>query len=522
MINDEVNAGIDEYGNPKNPEGDKIGLLKENSLLGQTILIVMLWTCALNPEGESKLLDPKYIEQTNDKNSKSIKSAIDYLGVGIKYVLNYEDAIKEITKKDKNGKCNYYTVCVMCGPDIDQLPDRSRYPGLVEQFIDCLLLYWQNGGAVALFCDNDPLYFQANMFLEKIRFNRGTESTNLILTGNDPGQKILVGKNVNGNLTSNSIYDTGTIKLPNGTERLPIGRNVPQIFEGDTISHNNSNNNEDIKPFIPFAKNSSGNICIMIYSTQGKEGDIIIDCGYTKMFTKMSEGDIATWRYIENITGFLSRSEAHMIYDDGETAKNYRPNGVNFNINYFNLYTKLQKYNGYLVSNSSKEMFSILILDVSGSMENYYNDLIDMANKIIENQTKNPINEGILIFFGSYEKTIINKKYRILSTSDINNSHVGIGTNFYNGFNEASQYLEYGLKFPLRRVLFLTDGEDYDNFRIGDICNRMKNLGYKINIIGFGNSSMFERLREFASEGCFNTKNVFEEVKKIAIQAFSS
>ena len=89
-------------------------------------------------------------------------------------------------------------------------------------------------------------------------------------------------------------------------------------------------------------------------------------------------------------------------------------------------------------------MFSILILDVSGSMENYYNDLIDMANKIIENQTKNPINEGILIFFGSYEKTIINKKYRILSTSDINNSHVGIGTNFYNGFNEASQYLEYG------------------------------------------------------------------------------
>ena len=50
----------------------------------------------------------------------------------------------------------------------------------------------------------------------------------------------------------------------------------------------------------------------------------------------------------------------------------------------------------------------------------------------------------------------------------------------------------------------------------------MKNLGYKINIIGFGNSSMFERLREFASEGCFNTKNVFEEVKKIAIQAFSS
>ena len=119
---------------------------------------------------------------------------------------------------------------------------------------------------------------------------------------------------------------------------LPLGRNVPQIYEGENISHANSNNNEDIKPFIPFAKNTSGNICIMIYGTQGKEGDIIIDCGYTKVFINMSTEDIATWRYIQNLAGFLARPEAHMIYDDGETAKNYRPNGVNFKINYSNLY----------------------------------------------------------------------------------------------------------------------------------------------------------------------------------------
>jgi hypothetical protein len=36
----------------------------------------------------------------------------------------------------------------------------------------------------------------------------------------------------------------------------------------------------------------------MIYSTQGKEGDIIIDCGYIKVFIIMSNGDIATWRFI--------------------------------------------------------------------------------------------------------------------------------------------------------------------------------------------------------------------------------
>jgi len=78
--------------------------------------------------------------------------------------------------------------------------------------------------------------------------------------------------------------------------------------------------------------NSSGNICIMLYCTQGKEGDIIIDCGYTKAFINMSTEDISTWRYIQNLAGFLSRPDAHMIYDDGETAKNYGLKGVKFEI----------------------------------------------------------------------------------------------------------------------------------------------------------------------------------------------
>ena len=53
----------------------------------------------------------------------------------------------------------------MCGPNLNKLPDNNPYPGLVEQFIKCLLSYWANGRAVVLFCDNDPLYFQANMII---------------------------------------------------------------------------------------------------------------------------------------------------------------------------------------------------------------------------------------------------------------------------------------------------------------------------------------------------------------------
>ena len=517
MLNEEKSGGYDEFNRPINPKGDKIGLLKEGSLKGQKILIVMLWSYELS-KTESPLLDPKNIYQTNFKNTRCIANTVSYLGVEVKTVLNYVDAINEITKKDKNGRCNYYTVWVLCGPEIDKLPDKTNHPGLVKQFIDCLILYWQNGGSVVLFCDNEPLYFQANMFLENVKFkgeNGRMEKTKLRITGKDPGDQILRGYNANGNLSVNGIYDNGTIKLPNGTERMPIGRNIPQIYEGDSISHSNSNIKENIKPFIPFAKNSSGNICIMIYCTQGKEGDIIIDCGYTKIFFNMSTKDIATWRYIQNIAGFLARPEAHMIYDDGETAKNYRPNGVNFTIDYFNIY-KINTHNSY------KTMFSILILDVSGSMKDYYRSLIDMANNIIDNQKKNPENQGIVIFFGTYAKTVINKHYQNLYEEDIDNAGVGKGTNFKGGFDEAAKYLDYGKKFDVKRVLFLTDGEDKNYQKIGNTCNKMKKLGYTINIIGFGNGYLFENLRFYASEGCFNTKNVFENVKEICIQAFSS
>ena len=519
MLTDEKICGYDEQGRPINPKGDKIGLLKENSLLGQKILIVMLWSCELSAV-EDKKLHPRNVEQKSSSNTRCIADTVDYLGVKVKTVLNYVDAINEITKKDKNEKCNYYTVWVLCGPDINQLPDKSSYPGLVEQFIDCLILYWQNGGAVALFCDNDPLHFQANMFLEKVRFKGRKQKTKLRILGNDPGKNVLRGYNANGNLIYSSIYDTCTYKLPNGTERMPIGRNVPQIYEGDTISHASSNNIYDIEPFIPFAKNSSGNICMMLYCTQGTEGDIFIDCGYTKLFDKMSTEDIATWRYVQNIAGFLARPEAHLIYDDGETAKNYRPNGINFNINYSNLYRNLQNYYGYL--RKSQTTFSILILDVSGSMSSYYSRLIDLANEIIDNQKQNPKNEGVVIFFGTHAKTIINKYYRTLNENDIEDSNVGGGTNFYKGFNEASNFLEYGRKFESRRVLFLTDGEDDEYSKIRSICDRMKQLKYKINIIGFGDGSLFQNLREFASEGCFNTRDLFEQVKEVCIKAFDS
>ena len=52
-------------------------------------------------------------------------------------------------------------------------------------------------------------------------------------------------------------------------------------------------------------------------------------------------------------------------------------------------------------------------------MDSYYNSLIDLTNEIIDNQKKNPKNEGFVIFFAAYVQTIINKYNRTLKKSDI-------------------------------------------------------------------------------------------------------
>ena len=52
----------------------------------------------------------------------------------------------------------------------------------------------------------------------------------------------------------------------------------------------------------------------------------VIDCGYTKLFTNMkSEG---TYRYIQNIIGWMGRPEVHEHIDEIDPIE-WRPDGVN-------------------------------------------------------------------------------------------------------------------------------------------------------------------------------------------------
>ena len=162
-----------------------------------------------------------------------------------------------------------------------------------------------------------------------------------------------------------------------------------------------------------------------------------------------------------------------------------------------------------------------LILDVSGSMRENYNSLINMANNIIKKQQMNLENEGVVILFGTFAKAIINGKYRLLNVEDINLARVLGGTNFYNAFSEARKYIHNKNNFTNKRILFLTDGHA-DTSRLQSFCNEMINEKFIINIVGFGSGHYFENLKQFASPNCFFSSTNFKEVEIFCQNAFAA
>ena len=86
--------------------------------------------------------------------------------------------------------------------------------------------------------------------------------------------------------------------------------------------------NEDIFPFIPFARDSEGGITSLFkLANDSGEGELIIDGGFTKLFINMEEK--GTFKYIQNIAGFTGRPEIHNEY--GIQPHLYRPNCITNN-----------------------------------------------------------------------------------------------------------------------------------------------------------------------------------------------
>jgi len=289
----------------ENPEGINSEMYQPGVLEGQKILIVM--TYEQNDCNIQKLFQ--------NGESKTVKQAVEHFGIELVAVDNYRKAIKEITKNE-NGKCPYYACWILsCEYETDSMAD----------FMNILIKFWKNGGAVVLFSDNTPLICETNYFLNLI--NAG-----FILEGEYFGRKNIYG-DATGTLSQPGVFNRNkNIYKYNNIQRQSLCHNLYIIFEGETIASVTKDGKrkmdvkyDDIAPFIPFARDSEGGITSLFkLASDNGEGDLIIDGGYTKLFINMKEN--GTFRYIQNIAGFTGRPEVHD--KQGITPKLYRPNAV--------------------------------------------------------------------------------------------------------------------------------------------------------------------------------------------------
>ena len=290
-----------------------------------------------------------------------------------------------------------------------------------------------------------------------------------------------------------------------------------KFSEGITLSYAETpNNSEDYSPFTPFAYLTDPNNkrpFILYYDPKVEtgRGPIVVHGGFTSAFYDFQQD--GTGRLVISIACWLIRKEEIIINIENGIEKEIPsiPKPINKNI-VFDKWIKVENGN----------MYSILILDVSGSMKYLYESLFNIANQIIQNQMKNIENEGVVILFGSYAKAIVNGRYRLLDLSDIEKADVGGGINFTTAFEVAEKYIKNKSKFQKKRILFLTDGISSSS-QLQSICNRMIQENFQINIVGFGYEKDFEHLRQFASSPeCFMTSNNFEDVKEFSINVFAA
>ena len=447
-------------------EGKDLEIYSKNTLITQKILMVMLWSYDLNKMEENPYVHPKYIDEVSKINGGvSIKTVIEHFGIENKIVVDYESAIQELLKKNENGECNYYAVWIFCGPQypilpptIDGKPNKSN-PNLIEEFINILILFWKNGGALVFFAEGEPLNFQVNLFLEKIVFDENRKP-DFKISGNYEGDKNLK-QDKTGKLNDSGVFD----------------KKYGLIYEGVTIGYAVDKKNgkkiekgefDKLYPFKPFSINSGGGISTLVYQTDDKgRGDIIIDCGYTKCFLNMY--NCGTFRFIQNIAGWTARPEIIFLTENKKPFQ-WRPKGIDYKVNYnasFNGFLKLENYKNL---EDKKTLFAI---DNSGSINNlsfYPNELCNIVKKYFNKD------RGDTIYFWNDFREKISKEAFDLK---IQKRKFGIGGTVITTIVEI---INIEKENNFRHLVIITDGK-VENWKIEETDKIMEKINCNFDFI---------------------------------------
>ena len=362
-------------------EYNKYSLLLKDYLLGQKILIVMLYSKKLKQE-ENEYIDKVYLLNNIPKNDSCLKDCLDYYGINIDIVENYRDAIEKITCKNEKGKCPYYAVWIINGPPYEELPDGTKEAYLLGQFLEVIKIFWEKGGALVFLAGGGKLQYQTNEFLKILDFDG--KKVQFYLVGNDEdkgtkehkGGKYLVRDD--SGLLKNKLQFSGKFEYFDHYKRFRISHNLPTLFEGENLCYTNTDDYEKLLPFHPFSRDSDNGISSLYYlSDKQNRGDIFIDCGFSKLFLNMKKNN-DIFIYFQNIAAWTARPEIHMVYQMIE-AKDWNPDSIDYIIDINKKWTNFD-INLY-------KLKTLFAFDNSGSItgnELYFNEI----NRLIKEYYK--------------------------------------------------------------------------------------------------------------------------------------
>ncbi|ORX61262.1 hypothetical protein BCR36DRAFT_408210 [Piromyces finnis] len=500
---------------------------------GFNILVVILYLGGYEYQGKKRDQNIT-IEQFESGTGKALKRK----GFRYKLVFSYGDTINELTKSI-NGRCPYIETWVFCSGADGTLPDKAidKDSNKIIPFFECITEFNNKGGGLLLFCDNEPYTLEANILLtEYLRFkneNGLNVKPRFIMKGNynqpDFNKKYIVSlnpKNINENKNGKFKPD---IKIPppgKCKDRISLRPGLRKFSEGITLSYAEcADKGNNYSPFIPFAyltDTTKERPFILYYDPKMNDGDInqgpiVVHGGFTSAFYDFSFD--GTGRLVTSIACWLVRYEERFYRQVQCDLKTEIVNNLPL--------ISIPNYNGraftkWVNKSNSSLLYSIMVLDVSGSMNNYYDSLISMANSIINNQMKNINNHGTIILFGDRAKAIIKDNYKLLIRNDISNANVGGGTNFYLAFSEAIKYINPSGVYDDKRLLFLTDGECNVN-GLNQLCDQISNAGFSIHILGFGSEQTFNHLKPFIRRnGTFQVYSNFKDIASSAAKIFAA
>lgn len=405
---------IKNDGNEVYSEDSSHDIGKKNMFKGTKILICQFWDETMS-YNEDEYISKEVLINGSDNKHRSVVNTLKDFGIETTIVQNYKDAIECLS-------CGKYSQAwIICGRFDGRMPDNSKTAKLISPFIDSLILYWNNGGGIVFWTDNSPLDAEVNFFLSKAKFDE-VDQIKFRIGGSYPGNKFLHKSN---KLRRGTFTDEQMIQC-NGYKKWLFNANMDSIFEGKTIAsaiipppdsknecYDEKNytfaNGKDIYPFKYFSISSSGGISSLYYNSpwNSPKGDIVIDCGFSKLFYELNEDSI--YYYVRNIAYFMLSIEKRLSTIGGPSdPKKFRPKS--FNPRFLN--SKDPKFYSY---NEERAVDIVFLIDATGSMEFLIDAVFESCNEIAQYChyyfSENSFKFGAIIYRDNAVKEI---KYNLL------------------------------------------------------------------------------------------------------------